>query len=433
MQKTEGLVWLCVLLFAITVFVFSPALKCDFQFYDENGYLVENPHVNEGLSISGIAWAFTNLDNSNWVPLVWLSHMIDIDLYGWQAWGHHLTNILFHAANVVLLFVVLNRLTGRQWRSLFAAALFAVHPLRVESVVWISERKDVLSTFFGLLAIWTYVEFAKSGAKKFYCLTLIFFACSLMSKAMLVTFPFVLLLLDYWPLQRSKKKSALLIEKIPLFLMIIPASVVAYFAQKSSNELVLHPTWTMRSQTVIISYARYLEKMFWPTDLAVLYPYPNSWPLGVLILSIALLVVFSILFFYLRKERPYMIIGWLWFLGTLVPVIGLVPLGEQSLANHYTYFPMIGILIIFVWGIAELSKSWRREISVALAAVTLTMLALRTRAEIFYWKDTQTLWSRAIAVTKDNYFAMNGLGKFLLKSDTKAALSNLENCGSNQT
>jgi protein O-mannosyl-transferase len=419
------------------VWAFIPALKTDFQYFDENAIIISNSHVNSGLSWQNLRWALFSTDYSYSYPLSRISHMLDIQMYGRNAWGPHLTNVLLHATNAVLLFLVLKRMTGALWRSLIVAAFFALHPLRVESVVWISERKDVLSTFFGFLTLWTYARFteetkAQGGRPKvFYGLTLLFFTMSLMSKAMLVTLPCLMLLLDYWPLKRITndelriaKVKTLLLEKIPFFLLVVPVSLATYFATKAGGVFVLNPTLGSRLETALTSYARYLGKMFWPADFSVLYPYQNHWPANQWLGAGALILVISVAAFLLWRQRPYLMVGWLWYLGTLVPVISLRPLGGQSITNHFTYVPMIGIVLALVWGIEELTKQWRRR-NIILASLVLLLLgacAWRTRAEIVYWKDGKTLWTRAVAVTKDNFLAHYCLANILLKSDLQKAL-----------
>jgi tetratricopeptide (TPR) repeat protein len=348
-------------------------------------------------------------------------------VYGAESAGHHLTNVLLHAANGVLLFLASKKMTGALWRSFIVAGLFALHPLRVESVAWISDRKDILSAFFGLMALWTYARYVEETKnqngrpKLFYGLTLLCCACSLMSKAMLVTFPFVLLLLDYWPLERwrQKNKWSLLGEKIPFFALVIPVSVIAYIAQKSGGYFVLHPSLGLRLETVAINYPRYLLKMFWPADLSVLYPYPDSWPTSQLLLAIAFLPGVSVIVFALRRSQPCLLVGWLWYLGTLVPVVGFVPLGGQSMANHYTYFPMIGIVLVVVWLFVAFLERWsRRTVILTATAVLATVLCVaQTRGELVYWKDSATLWSRGIAVTQNNWMAHCALGTILGSSD----------------
>jgi tetratricopeptide (TPR) repeat protein len=435
-RKPAGVFLICLLLFGLTVWVFVPALKTDFQYFDENGELLRNAHANTGLGWQNLRWALFSMEYSNWYPLTWISHMLDFRMFGSDPWGHHLTSVLLHAANAVLIFLVLKRMTGALWRSLIVAALFALHPLRVESVAWISERKDVLSAFFGLLALWTYARYAEEskmqgGRKKlFYGLTLLFFAFGLMSKTMLVTFPCILLLLDYWPLERwrLKSKRSLALEKVPFFLLVVPVSIAAYFAQKAGGQFMLHFPMSFRLETALMGYARYLGKMFWPANISVLYPYPNFWPVSQLLFAAALILGVSVLAFGLRRQRPYLLVGWLWYLGTLVPVIGLIPLGVQFMSNRYTYIPMIGIVLLTVWAVNDLSKQWRRRMVLVAAGVVLMMgvCISRTRGEIVYWKNGATLWGRAVAVTKDNFMAHYCLGTVLLKTDLDKAVSELK-------
>jgi tetratricopeptide (TPR) repeat protein len=435
-RKPAGVFLICLLFFGLTLWAFVPALKADFQYFDENGELLRNAHANTGFGWQNLRWALFSMEYSNWYPLTWISHIQDFKMYGDNPWGHHLTSVLLHAANGVLLFLVLKRMTGVLWRSLIVAVLFALHPLRVESVAWISERKDVLSAFFGLLALWTYARYAEESKiqggriKLFYGLTLLFFVCGLMSKSMLVTFPCILLLLDYWPLERWRLKSKwrLALEKAPFFLLVVPVSIAAYFAQKAGGQFMLHFPLSFRLETALMGYARYLGKMFWPTNFSVLYPYPDFWPVSQLLFAAVLIFGVSVLAFGLRRQRPYLLVGWLWFLGTLVPVIGLIPLGVQSMSNRYTYIPMIGIVLLTVWAVNDLSKQWRRQSVLIVVGVTLMMGAciLRTRGEIAYWKNGVTLWSRAVTVTKDNFMAHYCLGTVLLKTDLDKAVSELQ-------
>jgi tetratricopeptide (TPR) repeat protein len=417
---TAGVFLICLLFFGLTAWVFAPALKTSFLLFDEAGELLLNTHMNSGLGWHNLRWALFSLEYSNWYPLTWISHMLDFKLFGSNPWGHHLTSVLIHAANGILLFLALKQMTGAPWRSLIVAGLFALHPLRVESVAWISERKDVLSAFFGLLALWMYACFARESKaqggrpKLFYGLTLLFFALGLMSKSMLVTFPFLLLLLDFWPLERWRQngKWRLVLEKIPFFLLVVPVSIAVYFAQKGGGQFLLRFPLGFRLETALMGYARYLGKMFWPTDFSVLYPYPDHWPVGGLLLAAVLILGMSVLAYVLRRQRPYLLVGWFWYLGTLVPVIGLITLGAQSMSNRYTYLPMIGILLLLVWAVEDLSKRSRRRtvLMAAVAAVILGVCISRTRGEIVYWQNDATLWSRAVAVTKNNFMACYCLG-----------------------
>jgi len=445
LHKPAGVLLISLLFFGLTAWTFAPALHTDFQNFDERGELLVNSHMNTGLGWGNLRWALFSLEYSNWYPLTWISHMLDFKISGPNPWGHHLTNVLLHAANGVLLFLVLKRMTGALWRSLIVAALFALHPLRVESVAWISERKDVLCAFFGLLALWTYARHArkpeagsqKSGTdvpnsssfllSRFYWLSLMFFAFGLMSKSMLVTLPCLLLLLDYWPLERWRQKGkwSLVMEKAPFFLLVVPVSIVVYFAQKGGGQFLLRFPLSFRLETALMGYASYLGKMFWPVDFSVLYPYPDFWPAGQLLCAAALILTVSVLAIGLRRQRPYLLVGWLWYLGTLVPVIGLISLGAQSMSNRYTYIPMIGILLLVVWTVGDLTKQWRRR-TVLMTSVVLLILGVcisRTRAEIVYWKDGVTLYKRAIAVTKNNFMAHYCLGTILSQINPDEELS----------
>jgi tetratricopeptide (TPR) repeat protein len=433
--SARSLLLLCGLLSALVIGTFWPSVYCQFQFYDESDYLLNNIHVNHGLTWEGFHWAFIGLGKSNWVPLTWLTHMMDFQVYGRNAWGHHLTNILIHAANVSLLFLLLQRMTGAVGRSFIAAALFAVHPLRVESVTWISERKDVVSFFFGMLALLAYVRYAEESQKtggrqeRFYLLTLLLYVLSLMSKATLVTFPCLLLLLDYWPLRRisdfklDRAKLWLFAEKIPFFLLILPASIAAKLAEQAGNSVILQPPLVLRLETALISYARYLRFMFWPENLSSNYPYPKSWPTDELWLAAAVLLGLSAL--VLCARRRYVLIGWLWFLGTLIPVNGIIEqVGPQAMADRYTYIPMIGILLIVVWGIKDLAESWRLRTQplLALAAVIAILLIAVTRHDITFWRDGDIRWTRAATVCDNNWTAYANLGTILNTTDPDRAL-----------
>jgi len=415
LHKPDGIFLICLLFFGLTVWTFAPVLQTNFQVFDDDAIFLNNSHVNTGLSWQNLSWALFSTDYSYSYPLTRISHMLDFEMFGPHPWGHHLTNVLLHAANGVLLFLVLKRMTAAFWRSLIVAMLFALHPLRVESVAWISERKDVLSAFFGLLALWTYARFTEESkmeggrSKRFYGLTLLFFTFGLMSKSMLVTFPCLLLLLDFWPLERWRWKSKwnLIMEKAPFFLLVVPVSIATYFATRAGGQFILHSPLSSRLENVVTSYARYLGKMFWPTNFSVLYPYQDFWPVNQLLCAAALILGISVAAFTLRQRRPYLLVGWLWYLGMLVPVIGLIPLGGQSICNRFTYIPMIGILLFLVWAADDLSRQWRlRTILVAVVvALVLGVCIFRTRAEIVYWKNGETLWSRAVAVTKNNFMA----------------------------
>ncbi len=421
-----------LLLFSIVVFaIYAPALFNGFIInLDDHAYVTGNPPVMAGLTWEGVTWAFTAVHSYNWHPLTWVSHMLDVQIFGLGPTGHHLVNILFHIANSLLLFGIFRKLTGAFWRSLLVAALFAFHPLHVESVAWISERKDVLSTLFGFLAILAYVDFSKNSKNSRYLLLLLFFVLSLMAKQMFVTLPFLLLLLDYWPLQRwnfnascsdvptgrpdAKPLTSLVLEKLPLFILAIGSSTITYFVQKKSGALNIDTPLILNMGNGLISYVRYIAKMFWPHPLAAIYPfnpdqinYVNVIAAGVFILTVS--------YFALRqtKKRPYFLMGWLWYLGTLIPVIGFVRIGDHAYADRYTYLPLIGLFVTLVWGADELRnklhiKNW---LTVGFSVLILSILSLVTLKQEQYWKNDIVLFQHAIEVTDNNAPAHKRLGQ----------------------
>ena len=401
----------------------------EFVSFDVQEYIIENPHVNSGVTIENIKWAFTKNYSANWHPLTWLSHMVDCELFGLDAGGHHMVNVLFHLANTALLFWVLMRMTGALWPSAFVAALFALHPLHVESVAWIAERKDVLSTFFWLLTMWAYLRYTERKGTGRYLLVVLVFALGLMAKQMLVTLPFVLLLLDYWPLARlefsrpiSKVKSnifALILEKLPLFVLAGCASVVTFFAQSGAILTISVAPIHLRAGNAVVSYVAYLSKMVWPGKLSLLYPFPwdslKAWQIAG---AAGLLVCITGLVIGLRN-RKWLTVGWLWYLGTLVPVIGIVKVGSQAMADRYTYVPLIGIFIMIAWTATELIPKWRRR-NLALgvsAVVILCGFSVRTWFQAGYWSDSVTLYKRSISVTRDNHVLLAALAEDLAKQN----------------
>jgi tetratricopeptide (TPR) repeat protein len=421
-ERERFLIPICILLFLLVLGVFYPITGDDFINYDDNDYVTENVHVQGGLAWPQVAWALTNTDAANWHPLTWLSHMLDCQLYGANPWGHHLTSVLIHAANAVLVFLVLRGMTGVVWRSLFAALLFGLHPLRVESVAWIAERKDVLSTMFWLLALGSYLGYTRSKtlrpgrATVNYWITLGWFALGLMSKPMVVTLPFALLLLDYWPLHRMKKENAarLVWEKAPFFLLAAAGSVTAFLAQKSQGAVIDYLPLSHRLETAALAYGRYLGKFLYPVNLAILYPHPVNWPLANVMAALALFLAISTAVIVARNSRPYGVVGWLWYVGTLAPVIGVVQIGSQSLADRYTYIPGIGLIIILTWGVCDLAGNLpgkRLILGSTATAVILACMAL-TRHQIGFWKNSGTVFNRAIAVTDNNYVAEKALADF---------------------
>ncbi len=454
----------CALLAVATLLLYWPATRNGFVNLDDHDYILDNAHVTAGLTWSGILWAMRSGYASNWHPLTWISHMLDCQLFGLNPWGHHLTNVLLHVANSVLVFVLLRRLTGSLWRSAFVAAFFAWHPLHVESVAWASERKDVLSAFFGLLTLlaWTaYVGKSKVQSPKSkvcYALALLFFALGLMSKSMLVTLPCVMLLMDYWPLRRTATPSPpsgekagvrgfvaaqgrmegggnklewrvechppepptllslpwgrLLVEKIPFFALALAASVVTYLVQQKAGAMTSleQLPLTTRVANASLAYFQYLSKALWPVDLAAFYPFDRHPPVVLVAASLTLLVLFSSLFMLAAKRRPYLFTGWFWFVGMLVPTIGLVQVGSQSMADRYMYLPSIGLFTALVWGLVDFLRPSSRKVLAAAGAAALAGCIVLTAIQIGYWRDSETLFSRAIAVTRDNYVAYNGLG-----------------------
>ena len=415
--------FLCLLLVTATLAVYWPATRCDFINYDDPDYFTANPHVLSGLNGANVLWAFTTGFASNWHPLTWLSLMLDAQISGKNPFLPHLTNLIFHALDAALLFLLLRKLTGALWRSALVAAMFALHPLHVESVAWVSERKDVLSTFFALLALLSYARYAKENHRRSFGFALVFFALSLMAKPMLVTMPFVLLLLDWWPLGRlswSGDKSnlkRLFLEKIPFIVLSVISSVITFFVQQKGGAVSTLTGFSLseRIENAFVAYAQYLYKTIWPARLANPYPHPGYWDLSLVIFSILLVFCLSVLAFLSARRFPYVFTGWFWFVGTLVPVIGLVQVGIQSMADRYTYFPLIGVFIVFTWGAAEFCVKWRmpRPAVVFLAAIILFAAGVQTRSQIAYWQNSGTLFRHALTVTQNNYIAWNDLGTYL--------------------
>ena len=396
-----------------------------FILYDDPEYVVENLHVRAGLGLEGVRWAFTTGHSANWHPLTWLSHMLDCQLFGLNPGLHHLTSLLLHAANSVLLFWVLKRMTGARWPSAFAAALFALHPLHVESVAWVAERKDVLSTLFWLLALWAYARYAERPGGGRYGLSLALFLLGLMAKPMLVTLPFVLLLLDYWPLGRILGPArstfvSLLVEKVPFLVLSAASSVVTFLVQRKWGAVasVAEIPWVDRLANAVVAYAAYLRKTIWPSDLAFFYPLPHERPLGQVALAALVMIGLSALVLRGSRRHPYLATGWGWYVVTLVPVIGLVQVGDQAMADRYTYVPSIGLFVIAAWGGAEVLGR-RRLHSRALASLAAGLslaCGLATWFQAGTWKNSLTLFEHALRVTENNYLAHAGLGLALAES-----------------
>ena len=437
---------ICISLAVLTWVVFGQLLQYDFINYDDPRYVYENTNITNGLTIGGIAWAFTHIHSMNWHPLTTISHMLDCQLYGLKPGAHHFTNVLLHSIVAILLLLVLQRMTGGPsgtgsiWRSAFVAAVFAIHPLRVESVAWIAERKDVLSGVFFMLTLLTYFCYVRVRSIGHYLTVLFMFALGLMCKPMLVTLPFVLLVLDYWPLGRIRGQKSdvsghenlvmLVVEKIPLVGLSAISSVVTFLAQRGAVGWTEQLPVLARINNAVVTYAAYMWQMLWPVKLAVFYPHPESrLPLWEIILCLLLLIGITAAAVVLRKSRPYFITGWLWYLGMLVPVIGLVQVGWQGRADRYTYLPQIGLYIAITWGIADVTAAWRwqREILTAGTAIVVGLLSWRASVQASYWRDSETLFTHALAVTSNNDVAENNLGiVFLQKGNLDEAISLLQ-------
>jgi tetratricopeptide (TPR) repeat protein len=435
---------IALLLAFITLATFLPATRFAFVNYDDNDYVTANPPVRQGLTWAGVQWAFTTYHANNWHPLTWLSHMADCTLFGLNPGGHHLVNVLLHTANTVLLFALLFRLTGKMWPAAFVAALFAWHPLHVESVAWVAERKDVLSTFFALLALLSYVKYVETSqvpspkSKVFFTLSLLAFAFGLLAKPMLVTLPFVLLLLDYWPLSRvagCKLQVAAgtapnlqpstfnlqLVEKWPFFLLTALSCALTLVAQSqvvhggaavaTLNMVPLH----YRLQNMPVAYAGYLLKLIWPSPLAVFYPLADRIPPARVTAAVLILLAISVGVWRWHRSQSYLLVGWLWFLGTLVPVIGLVQVGGAALADRYSYFSSIGIFIMVVFAANTAVKKFpgAGKFLAAAGLIALAGCLWATEKQLGYWRDSETLFRHALAVTADNDIARNNLANAL--------------------
>jgi tetratricopeptide (TPR) repeat protein len=444
-------------LLALVVFLaFLPVLRNDFTNYDDDFYVTDNPNTSNGLTWEGLKWAFTNRESPTWHPLTWLSHALDAQVFGLRPWGHHLTSLCLHAANTLVLFFLLKRLTRTHYRSLLVAALFGLHPMHVESVAWISERKDLLSALFFFLTLWAYCVFAttppeeaKAGMAQpqhrrhprrtvTYLASVAFFILGLLSKPMVVTLPFVLLLLDYWPLgrlgpvaqtatretnapvPRTPRLGSLLLEKTPFFCLSLAASVIVLLTQKSAGAVasLMNLSLLARFENASVSYVRYVSKLAFPTGLNAFYPQPKQWPAYAALGSVALLTVVSVIFWRARRKFPWALAGWLWFLGTLVPVIGFVQVGWQSIADRYTYLPSIGLFIIVGWGLHAWAqvKVGRKPASIALISLALLTCAGLTWRQAGYWANSAVLFERALAIEPNNAIALFQLGNDELRA-----------------
>jgi tetratricopeptide (TPR) repeat protein len=426
--------WLIGLgLVLITVAAYSPCLDHPFIHFDDPDYVTANPHVQAGLTVEGIRWAFTTGDCGNWHPLTWLSLQLDATLYGGgNSSGFHRTNVLLHLISTVLLFLVLSRMTGMAWRSAMVAALFALHPLNVESVAWVAERKGVLSTFFWMLGLAAYLYYVRQPSVRRYLLVVMALVLGLMAKPMLVTLPFVFLLLDYWPLGRLQKgnsaiwnlKSAIL-EKLPLFGVVLAWSVIAFLTQlqiKALPSLEAYPL-NVRIWNALLAYVGYLGKLFWPVHLSVYYPHPGAAvPVVSALIAWIVLVVITVLVLSPGRRWPYLAVGWLWYLGTLVPVSGLVQIGSHAMADRYAYVPMIGLYLMLTWGAADLMMALRlpRRYGIVIPVLALSVCGILTWTQADYWKSDADLWQHALAVTERNAMAHHNLGMHYRRLDQVA-------------
>jgi len=433
-SREQRLVIFCLLLAAVTLAFYNPIVRNQFVDFDDLAYIMKNPHVQGGLTWGTVKWSFTTFYQGNWHPLTWLSHALDYRVFRLNPIGHHYTSLLLHTANAVLLFLLLVRATGFTWPSLVVAALFALHPVNVESVAWAAERKNVLSLLFFLLALHAYDRYARTGRRYLYSLVTVFFALGLMAKPQIVTLPLVLLLWDYWPLQRMGAASAagglpatptprsfryLVWEKLPLFILAVADSVVTVFAQRAGNTVraLSEVPVSLRLENAFVSYVRYIGKAFCPSPLVPMYPRPEgSLPAWEVVGAAALLLLMSALVIRWRDHR-YLPVGWFWFLGTLVPMIGIVTVGEQAMADRYGYLPFIGLFVAVVWGFGEAaSKRGIRGVWLAGSAVAvLFVLGSLTYRQLGYWHDNETLWRYTLSVTARNYTAHNNLALALAR------------------
>ena len=427
----------CLGLVAVTWAVFGQTLTHDFVNFDDHVYVYENPLVIRGLSTEGIIGAFTQTHARNWHPLTTLSHMLDCQLYGLNAGGHHFTNVVLHTISVLLLFLVLKQMTDALWQSAFVALLFAIHPLHVESVAWIAERKDVLSAVFFMLTLAAYARYARVPSLGRYLLVALLFAFGLMAKPMLVTLPFVLLLLDYWPLNRIRDRCSeaktggtklqkgrrwsvvggLVIEKIPLLILSAAACIITFVIQKRATGAIPPLPLACRVGNAFASYTIYIRQTLWPSHLAVFYPYPNDMlPVWELVIVVGLLVAMTAAAIIFRRKRPYLFTGWLWYVVMLLPVIGFVQVGEQSHADRYTYLPHVGLFLLAVWSIADATAKRRStlHVAVAIGLVVIAGLICVAFVQTLHWRNSETLWTHALAVTAENDFAHNNLGYLLV-------------------
>jgi protein O-mannosyl-transferase len=407
---------LCLLLVLATIALYNPVTRAPFLNFDDVVYVTDNPQVHTGLTGNTVVWAFHTSEAANWHPITWLSHALDCQIFGLNPEGPHTINVLLHAANAVLLFLILQSATGLAWRSFGVAALFALHPINVESVAWIAERKNVLSMLFFLLALAAYGWYTRRASVGRYLVVTAVYALGLMTKPQVITFPFALLLLDYWPRFRVERSSfrKLIVEKIPWIALSAASAVITMKVQAGATQVKLSP-W-IHLGNAAISYVKYLEKAFWPVNLAPVYPHPElAISLAAAALSAFVIIALTTLAVVLRQRRPFFV-GWFWFLGTLVPMIGLVQVGVQAMADRYAYIPLLGIFVIVCWGAAELINTWHvpAAVSVAGTAAILLTLGIALHRQVSFWSDNITLWTHTLAITEGNYIAEDGLATALI-------------------
>src|ERR1700688_4843684 len=426
---------LCLLLTLGVLAAYNPIIHNGFINFDDDGYILDNSHVKAGLKWSTVKWAFTTFDKANWTPLSWLSHALDCQLFGLNPAGHHYMSVLLHALNAVLLFLLFQSATKSRWRSLMVAALFALHPINVESVAWAAERKNVLSMLFLLLALHAYTWYARRPTIARYAAVFFLFALGLASKSQIVTFPFLLFLWDYWPLRRIlppvdfdrasqrpqlRWKSLLVWEKVPLLLLSAATAVVTMKAQKAAGAVKSQYSLLLRFETAAVSYVRYLGKAFWPSKLVALYPHPTElYPAWQVAGALLLLIVISTTVLLRARQERYLAVGWFLFLGSLVPMIGLVQVGFQGMADRYAYIPLVGLFLMFTWLAADLAKAWKVPSLWLALPSTACLIALGTVSfhQVIYWHDTLSFWQRTLQLTRHNYVAEANLGEFLFSQD----------------
>ncbi|PWT79994.1 MAG: hypothetical protein C5B57_12965 [Blastocatellia bacterium] len=422
---SDHAVWTSLGLVALNLVVYGSVAHHEFVTWDDPQYILNNRHVAGGLTWANVTWALTSGYASNWHPLTWWSHMLDVQAYGLMAGSHHLTSLALHVGSTLLLFGLFRAMTGAFGQSLFVAALFAVHPLHVESVAWVAERKDVLSVFLGMLTVWAYLRYVRRPTALRYTAVFALLAAGLMAKPMLVTLPALLLLLDVWPLARTSLGwRSLVQEKIPWLMLACISSLITLSVQRRGGAVAASAALPLgfRIRNAFVSYATYIGKALWPTRLGAVYPYPKTLPPWEVATGVATVCLISAAVLWFGRHRSYLVVGWLWYLGTLVPVIGFVQVGSQARADRYTYLPLVGVFIIIAWGISDLFANIRysRQMLPVAGGAVIAVCATLARGQVTYWRNSLALWSRTVEVTSDNFVAQNGLGEALAKQGRMA-------------